>query len=256
MTDPVDEVFDAAATAALYDHFNPWSASDDFYLALARESGGDVLDLGCGTGMLACRMAAAGLRVTGADPARGMLAVARTRAGADAVTWFASNGQSLDLPRRFDLIYMTGHAFQAVLTDADQTAVLAAAARHLKPDGRMAFETRNPARRAWLDWTPERDRSVAEVEGHGRVEETHDARENPSTGLIDITARYRFLDRGGELVGRSRLRFIGRDHLAGLLAAAGLAPLAWYGDWDRAPFTDASPEIIVVAGLADRSQQS
>src|SRR5262249_35445843 len=118
-----DEIFESRSFAALYDHFNPWSASDDFYLAQAREAGGRILDLGCGTGMLARRIAAAGLAVIGVDPAEGMLQVARSRPGADKVTWVHGDGQSLRLPERFDLAYMTGHAFQALLTDADAVAV-------------------------------------------------------------------------------------------------------------------------------------
>jgi 2-polyprenyl-3-methyl-5-hydroxy-6-metoxy-1,4-benzoquinol methylase len=56
-----DEVFEEVFLASLYDHFNTWDACDEFYLALARESSGHVLDLGCGTGMLTCRIAQEGL---------------------------------------------------------------------------------------------------------------------------------------------------------------------------------------------------
>ena len=83
-----------------------------------------MLDLGCGTGMLACRIAQEGLSVIGADPAEGMLRVARSRQGTERVSWIKADGQTLRLPLRFDLIYMTGHAFQALLTDDDAIAVL------------------------------------------------------------------------------------------------------------------------------------
>ncbi len=136
MTEAVD-VFEDALLASVYDDLNPWGAWDDFYLGLARESGRGVLDLGCGTGRLACRIAAEGCNVVGAEPAAGMLGVARARPGGEAVTWLQSDGQGLNLTRRFDLITMTGHAFQALLSDAAAVALLAAAARHLKPDGRF-----------------------------------------------------------------------------------------------------------------------
>ena len=119
-----DEVFEDEFLASLYDYFNTWDACDEFYLDLARAIGGRVLDLGCGTGMLACRIAQEGFSVTGADPAEGMLRVARSRMGTERVSWIKAEAQTLRLPTRFDLIYMTGHAFQALLTDDDAIAVL------------------------------------------------------------------------------------------------------------------------------------
>src|SRR5262245_61471068 len=171
-----------------------------------------------------------------------MLRVARGRPAADKVRWIESDGQSLRLGDRFDFIYMTGHAFQALLTDDDAVAVLRTMAHHLRNDGRGAFDTRNPLRREWEAWMPE-NAWVVDTRDHGRVEESHDTREEPG-GIVGITHRYRFLDRGAEKVGHSRIRFIGRDHLASLLAQAGLKPAAWYGDWDRRPFSPQSKEII------------
>ncbi len=257
MTDAID-VFDDSLLASVYDDLDPWAASDDVYLGLAREIGGAVLDLGCGTGRLACRIAAEGLEVVGADPAGGMLGVARSRPGTETVDWVQSVGQSLRLARRFDLITMTGHAFQALLSDADALAVLETAAHHLKPDGQFVFETRNPAKRAWLSWTPDATRKVVQTPGQGRVEACYDAAAEAGaeagaeadTGIVGIAQHCRFLDQGLERIGRSRIRFIERDHLAGLLARAGLVAAAWYGDWHRGAFTPASKEIIAVTRRA------
>ena len=176
---------------------------------------------------------------------------ARARPGAEAVTWLQSDGQSLNLTRRFDLIYMTGHAFQALLSDEAAMALLVAAVRHLAPEGRFIFETRNPARRAWLTWTPDATREVVRTAAQGRVEAFYDAIAEPDTGIVRIAQHCRFLDQGFERIGRSRIRFIEQDHLAALLARAGLAPLAWYGDWDRGPCTPGSKEIIAGTRRAD-----
>ena len=259
MTETVD-VFDDPLLASVYDDLDPWAASDDFYLGLAREIGGAVLDLGCGTGRLACRIAAEGLEVVGADPAGGMLGVARSRPGTEAVAWVQSDGQSLRLARRFDLITMTGHAFQALLSDADALAVLDTAVHHLKRDGQFVFETRNPAKRAWLSWTPDQTREVVQTPAQGRVEACYDAAAvaetgaEADTGIVGIAQHCRFLDLGLdgglERIGRSRIRFIERDHLAGLLARAGLVAGSWYGDWHRGPFLPTSKEIIAVTRRA------
>ncbi|MCW5748545.1 MAG: class I SAM-dependent methyltransferase [Alphaproteobacteria bacterium] len=247
-----NEVFESDDAAAIYDHFNRWSASDDFYLDLACKTGGHVLDLGCGTGMLACRVAAAGCRVTGVDPAEAMLRVARRRSGAADVDWVRAAGQTMDLPQRFDLIYMTGHAFQALLTDGDAVSLLANVARHLADGGRFAVDTRNPAARAWLRWTPAMTRTIVDTPEHSRIEQSFDASVDDDLGIVDIAQHERYLDSGTHRVGRSRIRFVVRDHLERLLTRAGLAALAWYGDWHRRPFTPASAEIFVVARRADR----
>jgi hypothetical protein len=146
---------------------------------------------------------------------------------------------------------MTGHAFQAVLSDDAAVALLAAAARHLKSAGRFAFETRNPARRAWLTWTPDQTREVVDSAAQGRVEACYDAVAEADTGIVRIAQHCRFLDQGTTRIGRSRIRFIGRDHLADLIARAGLTPVVWYGDWDRGPCTPASKEIIAITRRAD-----
>jgi SAM-dependent methyltransferase len=246
----LDEIYAAEDFARLYDHFNGWGASDDFYLDLALKAGGPVLDLGCGTGMLACRIAAEGLTVVGVEPSRSMLAIARARPGAELVDWVRSGAESLRLAQRFDLVYMTGHAFQSLLTDEHALAVLKTVRLHLTRGGRFAFETRNSAARAWLAWTPASSRRLVHAQGQGRIEETVEAVYEAASGIVFLRHRYRFIDQGIEREGASRIRFVDQAHLARLIAEAGLAPVAFYGDWDGTPWTSQSREIIAVTEAA------
>ncbi len=247
---PAEDVFEKEFFASLYDCLNPWSASDDFYLDRAVAGGGPVLDLGCGTGALACGIAAKGLGVTGVDPSEAMLRVARKRPGGDKVNWLKSDGQSLRLPQQFNFITMTGHAFQQLLTDEDAVELLRVAAGHLNPDGSLVFETRNPAARAWLSWTPGNSRRTLQSPQHGRVSFFHDAQAEPTTGIVTIREHYHLLDQGVQRVGRNRIRFVSQQHLARLLTKAGLAAVAWYGDWAGGPFSWTSNEIIVATRRA------
>jgi len=143
--------YQQAQIAEIYEVANPWSQDNDFYLSLAGPRPFSVLDLGCGTGTLCCGLAERGHRVTGVDPAAAMLAVARGKPHADQVEWVESSAQNYDSTRRFDLIVMTGHAFQILLTDADVLAVLQVMRSHLNERGKIAFETRNPH----VDWVAE-----------------------------------------------------------------------------------------------------
>jgi SAM-dependent methyltransferase len=237
--------------AALYDTLNPPGAGTSFYLSLAGglprrpgQAAAYILDLGCGTGRLACELAARGHQVTGADPAAAMLEVARRRPGGARVRWIETDAAGLSGPARFDLVIMTGHVFQLLLSDQDVRAALAAVGRHLAPGGRLAFETRNPLVREWQYWSPRETRQ--HVEAAGLAADVHYDIRSVHGELVSYETCFAFA--GGErLVAADTLRFMDAGQLAGFLAGAGRTPVAWYGDWDRSPATPASPEIIVIA---------
>lgn len=231
--------------AALYDAINPPGPDYDFYVDLAEPAPKRLLDMGCGTGRLACAWAARGHRVTGAEPATAMLAQARAKAEGAGVEWVAAGAADLDLEARFDLIVMTGHVFQVFMSDAEIRAVLATLRRHLAPAGRLAFETRNPARREWESWTPESSREALTVEGLGSVEVHWDLRSVEGEEVVYET--HVLLADGQRLMQADRLRFIERAPLETLLRDSGFGRLTWYGDWDRSALTPSSPEIVVVA---------
>ena len=148
-----DPLYRDAALAQFYDLENGWAADFEFCLRLAQDAA-SVLDLGCGTGELTARLGE-DREVVGVDPAAAMLEIARRRPGGERVTWVEADARSLQLDRHFDLVLLTGHAFQVFLGGDDQRAVLAAIARHLAPKGRFIFDSRNPAVEAWRRWRPE-----------------------------------------------------------------------------------------------------
>ena len=104
-----------------------------------------MLELACGTGLVAIPVAQRGLAVTGVDASRPMLEHAELKTGDAGCHWILADVRKLDLDECFDLVYLTGNAFQAFLSDADQSALLAVIRKHLSPGGVFAFETRNPS---------------------------------------------------------------------------------------------------------------
>jgi SAM-dependent methyltransferase len=237
--------------AALYDALNPPGAAAAFYLGLAGPQPARILDMGCGTGLLACEFAARGHDVTGADPAAAMLAVARGRPGGDRVHWIQSDAAGLAIPARFDLIVMTGHVFQLLLGDRDVRAALEVLAGHLAPGGRIGFETRNPAVREWQEWNP-RD-TGQRVETGGLVADVHYDISAVAGELVTYETWFRFAGDRDALVVPDTLRFMDQDRVAAFLTAAGLTRVTWYGDWDGSPYGPASPEIIVIAGRDEQA---
>lgn len=251
-----ESLFGDPVVAMLYDRLHPWggrSGNDGFYHEWIMAAG-TVLDVGCGTGTLLryARDRGHAGRLVGLDPAEAMLAVARARArettGDGAIEWV--HGGAADVPRRaeFDLVIMTGHAFQELVSDQDLRDSLSAMSGALASGGRLVFETRNPAVRAWERWTP--DHPV--VRSHPMVGEVRFVPEvREVTGdTVTLTATYSTPGLKSPISGESTLRFLDAALLDEFLAEAGLAVAARYGDWNREPLTSTSPEIITVARSA------
>ncbi len=140
------------------------------YLAIADEfHAHSVIDLGCGTGTLACRFAALRKEVVGIDPAAASLSVAKRKASADRVRWITGTAAQLK-GLHADLITMTGNVAQVFVTDEEWMATLRACRDALRPDGRLVFEVRDPTREAWKGWNREQSYKTIEAPGIGTVE--------------------------------------------------------------------------------------
>lgn len=106
-----------------------------------------ALDVGCGTGALAQRLAAAGYDVTGIDPSRGMLDVAAERA--PQVT--TRQASATDLPfddDSFDLVYSVATFHHIAAADAVRAA-LREIARVARPGGTIVIWDHNPRNPYW-----------------------------------------------------------------------------------------------------------
>jgi len=220
---PPDAIFADPRLARVYDALDAPERPDlDAYAAMAEEFGARVVvDVGCGTGVLACRLAARGRTVIGIDPAGASLEVARDRPHADRVRWL--HGGAADLPPLgADLALMTGNVAQVFLTDAEWADALRACRRALRPGGRLAFEVRDPDRRAWRLWTREASRRVLDLPEVGTFETWYELVE---VALPYVTFRHEFVFRrdGVRATSQSTLRFRDRAEILASLAAAGLA---------------------------------
>lgn len=115
-----------------------------------------VLDLCCGTGLLAAELIALGYRIVGVDSSSTMLARARSRLGPDAVL-AQQTLPELTIDGVFDAAVCTFDGFN-YLSPADLGTTLAAVGRRLRPGGWLAFDLHTDA---MMDFT----RSHPVVEG-------------------------------------------------------------------------------------------
>lgn len=246
--------------AALYEAENPWGDDDDFFIGLLAQSPqARVVDLGCGTGRLAVTLAVMGHPVTGVEPNPAFLEIARRKPGSERVAWI--RGTSADLPSAcFDAALMTSHVAQVFLTDDEWAVTLADLRRALMPGALLAFDTRDPAARAWEQWR-------AEMAGHSRrrLPDGSVSDEHTTVTFSDKIARFemvsvrsdgsRTIDPTGSDPApgamRSRgvfgYRFWTLEEVRSSLDAAGFAVENIFGGWHEERVGEGVGELVVVA---------
>jgi hypothetical protein len=116
---------------------------------------------------------------------------------------------------------MTGNVAQVFISDEEWAATLGAIQKALRTGGRLVFESRDPARKAWLEWNRDQTYRRVLIPGTGPVE-TWTELTDVSGSLVSFRMTVLFGGDGTVLTSDSTLRFRSRDELASSLAAAGL----------------------------------
>lgn len=240
----------------LYDALLPSGGAHlSFYQGLARQQGGDVLELACGTGQLTIPIALDGRRpIVGLDQSKPMLSVAKRRAsGLGAPVGFIQGDmRHFALNRDFRLIFAARNSLLHLLTSADLLAAFSTARRHLAPGGIFAFDVFMPSL-TLLARSPGQRFPVMDEDtvtfGRLCVEGTFDydcsTQVNSATWYIS-TPHVR-----DAWVVPMVLRSIFPQELPLLLSAAGLELVNRFGDLGREPFGSASRAQVCLCRRRD-----
>ena len=208
----------------------------DFYVALALESGGPVLELGVGSGRIAVPTAMAGVPVIGVDLSAEMLDLAWARALPHGVALALVQADMRALPDlgRFALVTVPFRALLHLRDDEERIAVLTAARDRLLPGGRLAFDVFHPDR---ID-----------------IEETHGRWLEREPGIHE-RALWRPDERSLTLSVRTEQRqstmelwWVEPRRWAGLLAQCGFSTIESYGWFDGRALAVGSADSVWVAG--------
>ncbi|WDZ76838.1 class I SAM-dependent methyltransferase [Ensifer adhaerens] len=245
---PSDKLYNDPSLVEFYDIENGWTA-DSAYLKTMAEGRTSILDLGCGTGMLTAALAESGKRVVGVDPAAAMLDVARSRPGGNRVRWVEGDGRTIRLDETFDMVLLSGHAFQVFLTKDDQLAALKTIAAHLSPEGHFIFDSRNPVVEEWKEWTPDESERDTEHPVFGKVLAWNDVRHDPATGVVEYDTFYRIAADERTYAAQSKIAFPSHEDLTAMMDESGLVVEQWLGGWDGRPFETSASEIIPIGRL-------
>jgi SAM-dependent methyltransferase len=214
--------------------YDEWSAqmTEDvpFYVELAEESDGPLVELAVGNGRVAIPVAkATGRTVVGIDSSRAMLEQASRDAAAAGVELDLREGDMRDfeLEEPAGLIYCPFRALLHLPTWADRRRTFEHVAAALRPGGRFA----------WNAFAFDHQ-IAARLDGqHQDAPVPHSLRYDVADNRIDI-----LLDAGGA----SSLWWTTKNEWLGLVDVAGLEIEALYGDFDRSPLTPESREYVFV----------
>jgi cyclopropane fatty-acyl-phospholipid synthase-like methyltransferase len=122
----------------IYDLENQDFEQDEaFILSYAQKPGGTVLELGCGTGRVTIPLARRGVDIAGVDVVSEMVERGRQKSKGLPIEWIVADIRTLQLGRKFKLIFELGSVFHHMLTRQDQEAFLARAREHLAEDGQL-----------------------------------------------------------------------------------------------------------------------
>jgi SAM-dependent methyltransferase len=227
----------------------------DFYVALAREGNGPVLDVACGTGRILLPCLQAGVDIEGLDLFEPMLKKLRAKAASLSLSPRLHQADMSDfaLPRRYGLVMIPFNAFIHNMTQEAQIRCLELCRHHLLPGGMLAFDTFFPS---------------LEIIGAAQNTRVLEGElPHPQTGLPMRMYDTRSFDRVGQVqhslnelelladdgsvqtVHRSEVssRYIYKQEMALLLRVAGFARWEIYGDFDRRPLTLENQAMVVMA---------
>lgn len=198
-----------------------------------------VLDLGCGQGRHVIELARRGYHVTGLDLSPYLLSVAQHRATAAGVSveWVEADMRRPPEGRGYDLVLSLFTSFGYFDDDADNDAVLRAAAEALAPGGRMLLEILNGDRAVKQfrerEWFPVGQLTVLE-------ERTLDPQRNR------LAVRRTVVRSGERETSYHSIRLYRGPEIRQRLLTAGFTEVRIHGDWDGSPLRDQSDRIIAI----------
>jgi len=230
-----------------------------FYREAAATYGGPILELGCGTGRITMPLAETGKRITGLDISQKMLDRAEQKRAAlnaeqrEGVRLVQGDMTRFELRKQFPLIIIPFRPFQHLMTIDEQLQCLACVRRHLATGGRLILDFFQTDAGRMHDPIFLDEHFVAEYEIAGRrkvrlterIAAFHRAEQRN-----DVEMAFAVTDPAGRQhrsVFAFTFRYFFRYEVEHLLARSGFRVTELFGDFDRSPLRDDSPEMIFVA---------
>lgn len=228
-----------------------------FYTALAQDSGGPVLETGCGTGRVLLPVARSGVTVHGMDASAAMLERLRAKLDIEPadvrgrVTTTLGDIRSTELGARFALVFAAGNVLHSFLDRADQRAWFRNVRRHLAPRGSFCFDVFQPDYRRLLSSEWIEDANYPDPATGGRTRRFTRCLHELEWQRFRVEMRWVKENAAGEIESEKSAsvmqRWFTRGELENLLDLEGFHIADYWGSFAREPFGKGSPCQIIRA---------
>lgn len=250
--------------AEFYDFVVPYRDRQDvaFFVEMARQAKGPVLELGCGTGRVLIPTAKAGIEIVGLDASLHMLAVCREKLSHEPeevqsrAHLVQGDMRHFDLGRQFALATIPFRPFQHLLTLEDQLACLACIHCHLACGGKLVLDVFNPSlphlagSEDLVDLLGE-EPEFTMPDGRRVLRHHRIASRDLFNQVEDIELIYDVTHPDGrkeQWVHCTRMRYLFRFEAEHLLARSGFQVEGVYADYNKNPYGSKYPgELIFIA---------
>jgi ubiquinone/menaquinone biosynthesis C-methylase UbiE len=253
---------DSPRLAELYDLVPGYAklADIDFYVNECLGPGGKTLELGCGTGRVLLPIAESGIEITGLDISEHMLSICRNKLARkdepvrNRVKLVHGDMTAFNLEETFNVVIIPFRPFQHLITVSEQMACLSHINRHLPLNGRLIFNVfqvnfkiiSSPEYREETE-----DFAEFTLPDGRRLRRTHRiAACHRSEQYNEVELIYYLTGRDGaveRLVHAFPFRYFFRYELEHMLERNGFRVVNLFGDFDKSPLTDSSPEMVFIA---------
>ena len=249
-----EAVFDRVAR--FYDYEQREFTKDiPFYTEFAKECGGEVLELACGTGRILVPMARQGMKVTGLDASEEMLNIAQRKIEHDEnlkrnVTLIRGDIRNFRIDKEFAMILIAFRSFQCLLTKQEQVFCLEAVHKHLSADGIFVLDLFAPKH----DYLAQEHRIIDlgkfyDEENSVYVTRRAEDKYDLAGQTLHEDRFYEWTDKSGKAhsqIWSFELSYLFRYEAELLLEKCGFVVDAVYGDFSKSPYDYHSGEQIFV----------
>jgi SAM-dependent methyltransferase len=242
--------------AQYYDLVNVNVRADiPFYISLAEQAHGPILEIGCGSGRTLLPLAKAGFEVVGLDNSQAMLDRAHQQIDSHSlknVQLLLADMTGFELEARFGLVIIPFNTWLHLPDNQTRSAALQCIRQHMLPGGKLVIDT--PGLESIVevehDGALTLEQSIVIPETGETVLQIASTRLDEKRQVLDVTWIY---DRVGVYGSVHRtvvpmpLAYLYPQQIQQLLEENGLTLEAFWGNYERVPYQATSERLIIVA---------